>query len=463
MAEQSLSDLEELLQREVGLGTFDSTGTFTLSLAEARRKLQQFQLTSLEQAVLKLIQGAVRLEPAAIWMESTDRGFTIYWADPKEELQAQHFAGEFERVLLGPDSSAKDIAIGLMGFLDKEPAQVWWAQWHGSEIVETVSLFGGQKQAHLHSPPDVHQRTFALALEAGSQKLRVDRQVVATRTLFAPVLILWNGRLLCELSWNPPGHTPAQGPYWADFYFQTSGPLARGLALKPIGPCRRQVLSAPAFSGDFPEARSYTVQSRYILGPQSRGLTLRGRKPNLSRLQNLLTPGNAAGYPVELVTSLGESIWVVSGQQTAPAVLLCVKNGVMLDPCTLPKQMGGTVAVLACPDLEVDLSQFAPIVDSPSWQALGRRVRDQAQVVVEHISRNPPSTLGDVANLGGTWGFAAITGGLFGAVLLPVPGLVGGLVGGLGSFLVAKSFDDTRLRRRIAALRTAVGVRDANL
>ena len=454
-----MSDLEELLQREVEIGTFDSTGIFTLSLVEARHKLQQFQLASLEKAVLKLMQACVRLEPEAIWMASTDRGFAIYWADPKEELEAQQFAGDLEAVLLGADSAARDMAIGLTSFLDKEPAQIWWSQWHGSRVVETVNLLGGQSQAQLYPPPGIHQRTFALVITAASQSLVIDRQQVADRTIFSPVLTLWNGRLLCDLSWKPSDFNRLKPPYWADLYFQTTEPLARGLALKPIGACQRQATETPTFTGDFPAAVGHTVQKRFILGDGGRALHLKGRKAQISGWRNLINPGNAVGLPVELTTSLGESIWVVSGQQEIPAVLLCVKHGVLLEPCSLPKLLGGTVVVLACPDLEVDMSQFSPIVNSYSWYVMRDRVLEQAQEVVEQISKNPPSTMQNAANLGGMWALAALTGGALGAVFLPLPGIVGGLVAAVGSFLVVKAVDDDRYQQRIARLRKAAGHR----
>lgn len=452
-------DLEELLQREIQVGTYESTGSFTLSLVEARRKLQNFQLSSLEQAVLKLVQGVVRLEPLAIWMESNQRGFVISWADPTARVNPAQFVGEFEKVLLGGDCVEKDFAIGLMGFLDKEPAQVWWAEWSGDTPVSTVNLFGGLAQAELRAPPGTHAKTFALVIQTGKQKLPLDRQVIATRTLFCPILLLWNGRLMCELSWNPPGHTSSHGPYWADFYFRQPGPLARGIALKPIGPSLRLMTSAGGLegSGFSLSTDDYSVHRRYVLGDQGRGLTLKGRRPQLSGLSALISPGNAVGFPVELHTSLGESIWIVDGAQKGRALLLCIKHGVMLDPCTLPKQLGGTVAVMATPDLEVDLSQFAPILNSPSWQELGQRVKRQAAQVVGHLGQEPTSALKE---LGGNWPWSwagvGLVAGLVGAGLLPIPSLAGFLLGGAGGLWAAKHNADNKFQSRLRALKQAV-------
>ncbi len=453
-----MSNLEDLLQRELQVGTFDSTGAFTLSLEDARRKLQNFQLTSLEQAVLKLIQGVVRLEPAAIWMESNERGFVISWADPIDRVDPGLFAGEFEKTLLGLDGPEKDFAIGLMGFLDQEPAQVWWSEWQGSQPVATINLYGGLSQAELRNPPGTHARTFALAVQAGRQPLTLDRQVIATRTLFCPILLLWNGRLMCELSWNPPGHTSTRGAYWADFYFRQAGGLARGIALKPIGTCLRLVTAAGGLEGgDFARrSKGYSVQRRYILGEHGRSLLLQGRRPQLSGLEGLLSPGNALGEAVELRTSLGESIWVVDGSQKGRALLLCVKHGVLLDPCTLPRQLGGTLAVMATPDLEVDLSQFAPIVNSSSWNELAARVKAQAEAVVARLSEEPPSALQE---LGGQmpWNWSGL--GLVGAVtgfFLPVPWYAGVVVGGAGGVWLAKRSADHQFQSRLKALQRAV-------
>lgn len=452
-------DLEELLQREIEVGTYESTGAFTLSLAEARRKLQNFQLSSLEQAVLKLIQGVVRLEPLAIWMESNERGFVISWADPTARVDPGQFAGEFEQVLLGGDCPEKDFAIGLMGFLDKEPSQVWWAEWSGDKPVSTVNLFGGLAQAELRAPPGTHAKTFALVVQTGRQKIQLDRQVIATRTLFCPILLLWNGRLMCELSWNPPGHRSNRGAYWADFYFRQSGALARGIALKPIGPCLRLMTSGGGLegSGFSLSTEHYSVQRRYVMGDQGRALTMKGRRPQLSGLSALISPGNAVGFPVELHTSLGESIWIVDGDQQGRALLLCIKHGVMLDPCTLPKRLGGTVAVMATPDLEVDLSQFAPILNSPSWQELGQRVKRQAAQVIDKLSQEPTSALKE---LGGNWPWSwagvGLVAGMIGAGCLPIPGFLGFLVSGAGGIWAAKRNADGKFQSRMRALKKAL-------
>ncbi|MBS2037364.1 hypothetical protein JST97_20415 [bacterium] len=453
-------DLEALLAREAGIGTYDSTGVFTISLAEARRKLQQFQLSGLEQAVLKLIQAAVQLEPLAIWMESDEKGFRIYWAEPKVELEVEQIARDFERTLLGPDCPAKDAAIGLMGFLDKEPAQIWWAQWSGSEVVETVNLFGGQKQAQLHQPPAVHLRTCALVIRAGA-RWNLDRQAIATRTIFCPVLLLWNGRLMCELSWNPPGWTQGRAAYWADFYLPCEGPVSRGIALKPIGNCRKRCTDLSGFEGgDFNTAssRNPSVVRRYVLGEARQALTLSGRKPQVGLLSGgLLSPANLSGVAVKMTTSLGKAIWVVSGAQEERALLLCVKHGVLMDPCTLPRQLGGMVAVVATPDLEMDLSQFRPIVGSPSWKELAPQVQAQAQQVVAELMKDPPTSRSESDTaLPAECLAAGLVAGVVAAVSLPVPMLLGGALGCLGGFFGSQKLSDWRYSSRLTALERAV-------
>ena len=436
-------DLEQLLALETREGTYDSTGSFTLSLAEARRKLQKFQLRSLEFAVLKWVQAAVRQEAQAVWMASRPDMFAFYWAEPEQPVEAQQLAGDFEKVLLGADGPARDLAIGLLGFLDKEPKQVWWASWEFGKSAETINLFGGQKQVKLHNPPDVHWRTYGLVVQSGRTDLLLQREAIAPRLIFCPIPLLWNGRLLSELAWNPPAKVAGSTAYWADFYYRKEGSLARGLALKPIGPARTQV--GPSHELQF-ECRPGTcsVVRRYVMGERGRELRLSGRAPS-------------SGNPVELNTSLGESIWVVSGEQDAQAVLLCVKYGVMLDPCTLPKVLGGTVAVVATPDLEVDLSQFAPILQSDSWRALALRLQEQARQVVQLLGEKPMTP--DEANGGnvpGTWAAAAVLGGALGALVLPVGWVAGAVIGFAGGYMSLKKLADHRSAARMQALRRAV-------
>lgn len=119
------SELEALLESERQSGSYDSTGTFTLSLLEARRKLAQYQLASLEMAVLKLIQGVIQLEPVAMWIDCDDSRFTLNWADAQESLPPAQFVGDLERVILGEARPVKNLAIGILGSLEREPLQAW--------------------------------------------------------------------------------------------------------------------------------------------------------------------------------------------------------------------------------------------------------------------------------------------------------------------------------------------------
>ncbi len=443
----------------MAVGTYDSTGSFRLSLAEARRKLQQFQLKSLEQAVLKLIQGVVRLEPQAIWIESSEKEFVLYWAEAEQCVALEPMVADLERGLLGADSPQKDLSIGLFGFLDKEPEQVWWAEWQDGAARSTVSLFGAGQQAQLRKPPSMYKRSCALAIRAGKQKLRLNRDEIASRTFFCPALLLWNGRLMCELSWNPPGHFVGR-IYWADFYFPLDGPISQGIALKPIGHCQRLMSEVQSLSGgEFQERRhSYSVMRRYVLGPKGRFLHLLGRKPQVSLM-------SSDGLQ-ELSTALGRAIWVVGADQRAPSALLCIKHGVMLDPCPLPQALGGTVAVLATPELEVDLSQFKPILDSPGWNAMMERVREQAQLVVAEVAANPISGSSErEGHIPVSWGLASAVGGLGGcmggfALTFHFMGglgfIVGGLAGCYAGYRMMKGIDDRVCQSRLSALKRAV-------
>lgn len=462
--ERQMSDLEGLLARESGVGTYDSTGTFTLSLSEARRKLQQFQLKSLEQAVLKLIQGVVQLEPQAIWIESHDHEFVIYWAEAEQSVSPEHIVGDLERTMLGAGSPQKDLSMALLGFLDKEPEEVWWVEWQGGDVQSTVSLFGTETQVQLRRPPSMYQRSSALAIRAGKQKLSLDREQIAARTIFCPALLLWNGRLICELSWNPPGHFGGR-VYWADFYFPRQGPLSRGIALKPIGPCQKVMTEVQTLSGgEFcVKPNSYSVLRRYVMGEKGRFLHLLGRKPQTSMFYGLVSED----APQQLSTALGRAIWVVGADDKAPAALLCVKHGVMLDPCPLSLGMGGTVAVLATPDLEVDLSQFKPIMNSPSWDAVVQQVRDTALMVVGEVAENPITRSSDWGgnNIPLSWGLASAAGGVAGSIggfvltfhLLGGLGFIaGGVAGCVAGYRMMKKLSDRVCDRRLQNLTRAV-------
>ncbi|MFN8610450.1 MAG: hypothetical protein U0931_23125 [Vulcanimicrobiota bacterium] len=415
------TELEDLLTREQKLGTYESTGVFTLSVADARRKLSQFQLGSLELAVLKLIQALVQLEPRAIWIESDERAFVLNWAEPQQSIEPQQLLQNLEQVMLGQPGPDKDLAIGLGGFLDLEPARMWWAHWQDQQIVQLLNLLGGPGQVELAAPVGLYARVCCLRIEAGPRSLALDRATIANRTLFAPLPILWNGRLMCELSWNPPGYVSGNAPYWADFYFSQDSHLSRGLALKPIGGCRTMAQWADqSQKRNFPEqSRGYVSLRRYMVGPPTRPLRFSGRRPKGSPLYEVLSQSPE----VSLETFLGESMWIVSGATYAPSVLLCVKHGVLLNPCPLPLSLGGLVVVMAAPDLEVDLSQFtARQKNSQAWANMLEVLNARASLVAETLSRQSGQLFRDNRELVPMMTGAGILGGVAGMLVFPMAG-----------------------------------------
>ena len=76
---------------------------------------------------------------------------------------------------------------------------------------------------------------------------------------------------------------------------------------------------------------------------------------------------------------------MVSGAVYAPSALLCVKHGVILNPCRLPLRLSGVVVVIATPDLEVDLSQFTPMENSESWTGVLQAIDARAALVVKTL------------------------------------------------------------------------------
>lgn len=428
------TELEDLLAREQGLGTYDSTGVFTLSVAEARRKLSQFQLGSLEMAVLKLIQALVQLEPEAIWIESDERSFSLNWAESSELLEPDQFARNLEQVMLGAPGPAKDLAIGLAGFLDREPAEVWWAHWESLKPVEIVGLLTSRGQAQMRPPVGLFRRVHCLRVEADS--LALDRSTIAQRILFCPISILWNGRLICDLSWNPPGYHSSQPPYWADFYFASGGPVKRGLALKPIGPCKTLAQwFDPSQRRNFAESnRGVVALRRYIFGESARPLRFTGRRPSGLGWTESLGSSNE----VSLETCLGESIWVISGVAYATSALLCVKHGVLLNPCRMPLRLGGMISVLATPDLDVDLGQFSPLLNSRSWAEVLELLDKHYRQVLENLDRQSSLIFRENKEFVPMVAGAGILGSLAGGAVAPVYPLGLLLGGAVGAFLCSK-------------------------
>ncbi len=446
------TELEALLESERQLGTYESTGVFTLSLQEARRKLAQYQLGSLEMAVLKLIQALVQLEPVAVWIDCDDQSFTLNWADAHEALEPQQFVGDLERVILGEAGPARDMAIGLLGFLSYEPEQVWWCHWEGLEAREVVALAGNGQAAQVQTPLGRHRTTYALSVRAGARPLTLARATIAQRILFAPVAILWNGRLMCDLSWNPPGYAMGQVPYWADFYFALDAPVREGLALKPIGPCKHVGATVDKTQWkDFARASdSFIVSHRYMWGNPTRPLHFSGRRPALDKSVEWLTKAK----DVQLNTYLGESIWVVNGTGYAPSVLLCVKHGVILNPCRLPIFLSGLVVVMSTPYLEVDLSQFTPVENSESWAGVVERLHLRYGEVVRNIKAAPPKPYNVEEHVPLSLVLAGLAGAALGAVLFPYSATAV-IAGSLLGFNGVKKWVEAGYRKRVQEMEEA--------
>jgi hypothetical protein len=424
-------ELEELLEKEARVGTFDSTGTFTLSLSQARTKLENYQLSNLSQGVLKMLQALIQLEPSAIWIETDSQRFSLSCSEPRHKMSPDQFASQFETVVLGGSCPARDMAIGLLAFLRLEPKEVWWAEWEGTEAQATVNLFGGQGQAQLRTPPQMFSHSFSLTVQAGPKPFSLDRQEISNRATFAPVNILYNGRLLSELSWNPPQKTEAKIPYWVDYYHTHPGPVSQGLALKPNGAslCLANSGESPSDEWEaFGKGLKASTYFRYVIGPATHPLEFRGRQSRLSGVASMIHLGNAVGIPVALQTAVGESIWVLNSSLSGPSLLIPVQHGIVLNPCPLPIPLGGAVVVLATPNLEVDLSQFTPIRDE-MWREMESQLQCRARQILTQLKESPPD--GDSSPEGNAFEALPLTAtaGWLTSFFTPLPVWMGALLG----------------------------------
>lgn len=430
-------ELERLLAQEVEVGTYHSTGTFTIALGEARRKLAQHQLASLAEHVLKLLQGVIQLEPGAIWIESDAHGFALYWGDPDIDLEGRTFLSQLDTVVLGPPSASKDLGIGLLGFLNCEPDEVWWCQWEKGEIRQLECLSGQSHQAQLRAPLTVYGITYALVVKSSRTDLDIDREAVAQGARFAPVQILWNGRLLNGLDWQVPG----EKSYLLDYYLTKQGPLARGLALKPLGMCQNWTCRAEASEWvDFaPRPIGAQVMQRHMHIEKQRRLDLMGGREHLR-------------------TSLGEAIWVVRGQAEAPSALWCVKHGVLLKPLMLPLPLPGLVVVVSAPDLEVDLGQFKAIRNSESYRELKQRVLAQARVLCRAVQSEPKTTRPwRIAEIPTHVTAAFLGGAVLGTWLMPGLCLLAGPLVGAGAAAMVQEWQKQADQNRRLLLEKRLG------
>lgn len=198
-------------------GSLDSTGTFTLSLEHAKRKLSQFLLASREEYLLKLVQAGVAAGAESMEMRSSGSrvAFTMWGAS--------FLAADLKHLLQpsgGPQQRALGhLAIAINSAVDTRATGISLATWDGKSGQKIGWNAAGRRHKswrplrknlpllHLEvqrTPLEslgqfmhlIGQRDILSMLVGSSAGLDPDSLLVMERAIWCPVPLALNGRWL---------------------------------------------------------------------------------------------------------------------------------------------------------------------------------------------------------------------------------------------------------------------------
>jgi hypothetical protein len=173
---------------------------------------------TLEEAILKLVQGMVHQQGTRLRVTCTPRVLDLVLDEPVLPLDPQLLLIDAEALVLAPETSAlRDLAQGLAGL---DPLAAGF---------DDFALVG----AAPNRPVRGEEFVVALQLDRRPGGAMPSPELLAARLALCPIPVLWNGERLAENHWQPPDvrrFRPRLFP--ADYYRRES----LGVALRPPSP-----------------------------------------------------------------------------------------------------------------------------------------------------------------------------------------------------------------------------------
>lgn len=327
--------LEDFLADQA-TGEHHSSGTFSISTAAARRKLESFQLASPGLYALKIVQAACSLGASEIRVVIESDRVTIGFHGPSSQLLLNPLMAGLDSPQSLKEPSQRHLAVGMVSALVYPGAKVRFSTLT-AEVGWTLTLSSigedTEVTAEMEPLPSLQPREgseaaylFELSCDRRLARRVGEHQLIYERCAFAPVKILVDGRPI-EKGWgsSPPGAPKWRGgaPTWLGVRFFAGEGLDVGYG--PPWPKNRKSLNEGGTSYQFD------------------GLGLDGSCGVTSAIPS--PDGNLAS-------------------------LRLVKDGVCLDPVDLDLQFPCRV-VVAENGVPVDLSEFGPRESEPLGRAIG--------------------------------------------------------------------------------------------
>ncbi len=184
-----MGELDDYLAGTQAAGQRDSSGAFTLALAEAARKLGRHQLAGPAWALLKVIQAGVGWEATELALEESGDGLWLHCRGDSLDFTDDSWLADFERRLVsaedGPDT---DFLIGLNVLL-QVATRLALIRWSHGRPEKRVQLLG--ESGSLARFP----------WSAGSSlqvqgKLGAVQELLSQRLTFLARPVTWNGKPL---------------------------------------------------------------------------------------------------------------------------------------------------------------------------------------------------------------------------------------------------------------------------
>lgn len=421
-------DLDNLLSSLQKGGEVVSSGSFTLDLRKAREKLRKFQLAEPCFYLMKVLQAAVSAGAERIDIALGRRSVNFYAVLPAGGPLAQAqplIDGLQEPQGLGA-GALRHLAIGLNSAWSVDPAFVS-VSYYGREKKGGWKLVIGQEEIQLHPCPELPSKPAAdlyptldrleFTLERDSSVSSYVRSVASEhmgilhRCAFCPVPLYLDARRVIGQFGPPerPGlpNLEIGAPYLLVERFRPD--LLGGFQI-----CAPPWDKLTPLSGSLINRKEVTVTEGSPV-----------RCPTFSY------QGNPPQGPDTVRANFALAL---PSHTTGSSRIVLVKDGVTLEPLA-PHRMShiGLQAVIAAPDVRVDLSEFTPVQDSQLEEYL-RDVMTEFGLLLDEVT--PLSAHFPLHRVSADSGVAIGCGYLLGCMFFP---LFGPLVIGLLQFLAHKA------------------------
>ncbi|MBT9584646.1 hypothetical protein IV102_14985 [bacterium] len=321
-------------------GEFHSSGTFTLSVAESRARLSQFQMES-GLFLTKWVQAGVALNSQKIRLDVSDRLTATLMGVGNCKLKVDALLGHLQSPWeLVPSSPEASLVLGILASQAQGPSPltVHLKDPDGGLLIQVLA---GEARAH-RTPSSGLDWSLQISLSGASG---CDfRSILQQRCGYCPVPIELGNEVM-ESPWDNPGEEEYRV---AEAFLESDGPA-------------RLLLPDPATRASWCVLENGHYSARNSADPRAFLLCYPG--------------GRRCGWDGALA---------VSADLQGPSRLLWVKGGVIIEEEQVDLGTPGMLGVVSAHYLQTDLSQFKLRRDE-AYQARLALLREQSDQLLRRV------------------------------------------------------------------------------